>query len=476
MLPYAPREQFLPFHNRSQRWAVLNTHRRAGKTVALVNDLILDARQQLLPRPQYAYVGPTFTQSKRVSWQYLKDYSLPFLQKPPSESELKITLQNDAVIYCLGADNPDSLRGMYLDGAVLDEYALFRPSVFSQIIRPALSDRMGWGVFASTPRGRNLFHEVFRKAQLNPSEYHITNLSALTSNILPDQELAELRKDLDKEEFAQEYLCSFDSALKGAIYADEVNTLFSEQRAYNFEGDPLAPLYDPLLPTNFVYDLGFTDATVRIAWQVNKHGQIIIVNVEATTGQDIDYHISSLHSFADAARLEGGGVGEVWLPHDARAKNLQTGKSILEQFALAGISPRIVPNHKVRDRIAATRKVFPTITIDCTPASPDVPDLSVTGDLLEALKAYRREWDEEKQIFSEQPIHDWASDFADAFGYMCVVASPHVLIQDYSRADDDLRGHLQSLPGHQIYLPGYNLDTLHLEREAHLNRIASRIQ
>ncbi len=169
-------------------------------------------------------------------------------------------------------------------------------------------------------------------------------------------------------------------------------------------------------------------------------------------------------------------MGEVWLPHDARAKNLQTGKSILEQFALAGISPRIVPNHKVRDRIAATRKVFPTITIDCTPASPDVPDLSVTGDLLEALKAYRREWDEEKQIFSEQPIHDWASDFADAFGYMCVVASPHVLIQDYSRADDDLRGHLQSLPGHQIYLPGYNLDTLHLEREAHLNRIASRIQ
>lgn len=458
---YSPRDQFLPFHNRQQRWAALNTHRRAGKTVSLVNDIVIDARQAQLRKPQYAYMGPTFTQAKRVAWAYLKDYSEPWWSKPPSESELKVTLKNEAVIYCLGADNPDSLRGMYLDGAVMDEYALFRPSVFPQVIRPALSDRNGWGVFASTPRGRNLFHKVVRQAQLNTSEWHLTQLSAATSGIISAKELLDLQKDMDAEEFAQEYLCSFDSALKGAIYASEVNTMFSEGRAYNMEGPSFQALYDPNLPTHFVYDLGFTDATVRIAFQYPPQGGLHIVNVEATSGTDIFYHIESLHNFADAARSSGGGIGEVWLPHDARAKNLQTGKSVVEQFLSEGITPRLVPDHHVRDGIAAARRVFPMVTIDMTAASDDAPDIPVTSDLMEALKAYRREWDEEKLVFSEKPVHDWASDFCDAFRYMAVVAAPNLNITETS--DDSLGAERRA--GRSQFKPilGYNLETLHAD-------------
>lgn len=471
---YRPREHFIPFHNRHQRWATVLTHRRAGKTVALVNDVILAARTPIgKPRPQYAYLGPTFTQSKRIAWQYLKDYSEPHWAKPPSESELKINLKGDATIYCLGADNADSLRGFYLDGAVMDEYAMFRPSVFTQIIRPALSDRHGWGVFASTPRGRNLFYDVVRTAQRNPGDYHLTQLAANTSGLIHADELRELMRDMDQEEFAQEYLCSFDSALKGAIYANEVNMLFAEGRAYNSEGDPSASLYDPTLKTNFAFDIGFTDAMVRIAWQVNRKGQIVVVNVEALIGSDIDYQIASLHTFADQARKAGGGIGEVWLPHDARAKNVQTGKSVVEQFLQGGIRPRIVPNHKVRDRLAATRKTFPTIIIDCTPVSTETPDVSVTGDLLEALKAYRREWDEEKMVFSEQPLHDWASDFADAFGYMCVVANPSIVTQSTS---DMLGRPMVTLPSGIAVPAEHNLETLFAERATQQLALASRIQ
>ena len=149
-LKYIPREQFIPFHNRKQRWSALVTHRRAGKTVAIVNDLIFGALECRNYKPQLAYVGPTYSQAKRVAWGYLKDYAEPYLAKPPGEAELKVTLKNDATIHVLGADNADSLRGMYLDATVNDEYALFKPSVFSQVIRPALSDRNGWSVFVST--------------------------------------------------------------------------------------------------------------------------------------------------------------------------------------------------------------------------------------------------------------------------------------------------------------------------------------
>ena len=169
-ITYTPRKQFLAFHNRRQRWAVLNTHRRAGKTVALVNDVVAGALECPRHKPQFAFIGPTYSQVKRIAWTYLCDYAQPWLAKEPSQSELKLTLINGATIFALGADNADSHRGLYLDGAVLDEYAMFKPSVFSQIIRPALSDRGGWGVFVSTPRGKNLFYDTMRKAEMSPEE------------------------------------------------------------------------------------------------------------------------------------------------------------------------------------------------------------------------------------------------------------------------------------------------------------------
>jgi len=442
-IEYAPREQFLAFHNRRQRWASLNTHRRAGKTVALVNDVIVGALQCPLRKPQLAYVGPTFTQAKRIAWMYLKDYSEKYWSKPPSESELKVTLHGDRTIYCLGADNPDSLRGMYLDGGVGDEYALWRPSVFTAVIRPALSDRNGWWVFASTPRGKNLFYRTHRQAETDKDWFALT-LKASESGIISAEELVDLRKDMDPEEFAQEYECSFDAALKGAIYAEEVNTLFYDKRA------SANSLYDPNLPTHVVFDLGFTDSTVAIWWQEANDGTIRIVNVEATQGKDIFHHIERISQFTTQGEL-----GDVWLPHDARAKNLQTGRSIVEQFLENDIRPQIVPNHKVRDRISAARKLFPRIHIDA-----DVGD-----DLIEALKGYRRKWDENLLVFSDTPLHDWCSDYADSFGYMCVVA-----VQKYGTTEADTSPKRKDANGNSTY----NLFYLFNDYEDNLSRNSHR--
>jgi phage terminase large subunit len=368
--------------------------------VALVNDVILGALECTLRKPQLAYIGPTFTQAKRVAWTYLKDYSEPYWAKTPSESELKVTLKGDRTVYCLGADNADSLRGMYLDGGVGDEYALWRPSVFPVIIRPALSDRNGWWVYSSTPKGKNLFHQIHTQAEKDPDNYFTMTLRASESGIIPARELDDLRRDMDPEEYAQEYECSFDAAFKGAIYADEINQLFEDARLGR-------DIYNPAIPVHVVYDLGFTDATVAIWYQFPQDGSIDVVHVHATTGSDIFYHIEQIQQFP-------GEVGDVWLPHDAKARNLQTGRSVVEQFLSEQIRPKIVPSHKVRDRIAATRRMFNRVRID----------EASTGDLIEALKCYRREWNEDLMMFMDRPVHDWSSHFADAFGYMCVVAQP----------------------------------------------------
>ena len=436
-LKYVPRDAFKPLHNRKQRWGAVNTHRRAGKTVALVNDLIFGGLECRLHKPQLAYVGPTYSQAKRVAWTYLKDFAEPYLGKPPQEAELKVTLKNDATIHVLGADNADSLRGMYLDGTVNDEYALFKPSVFSQVIRPALSDRNGWSVFVSTPRGKNLFYDVCQQAKKNPHEWFALTLKASTSGIIPDHELDSLKRDMDPEEYAQEYECSFDAALKGAIYATEVNLMFHEGR--------VVPngLFDPNLPTHCAFDLGFTDATVCIWFQVGKEGTVRIVACEMTTGVDIFFHIEKIHQFA-------GEIGEVWLPHDARAKNLQTGRSIVEQFLKEGISPRIVPNHKVRDGISATRRLFPLFSID----------EASTGDLVEAMKAYRREWNDNLLIFSDVPVHDWASDYCDCLRYVSMACG----VMGLTPTKEEV---IPAGINRNLLQSGFNLQNLFEDNEAH---------
>src|SRR4051812_17034006 len=167
-LGYTARPQFQPFHKRRQRWAVIVAHRRAGKTVACILDLIDGALRCTKPRPRFAYVAPLLKQAKTVAWDYLRHYGLKVPGASVNETELRLDLPNGGQVRLHGSDNPDAMRGIYLDGLVMDEAADTSPRVFNEILRPSLSDRSGWAVWIGTPKGMNDFHDLWQEARRDP--------------------------------------------------------------------------------------------------------------------------------------------------------------------------------------------------------------------------------------------------------------------------------------------------------------------
>jgi phage terminase large subunit len=167
---YRPRPQFRAFHRRKERFACIITHRRAGKTVACIHELQRRAIESTKKHPRFAYLSPLLKQSKTVAWDYLRD-AMSLLRKAGAtvnETELRADYPNGGQVRLYGADNPDALRGFYLDGVVLDEYADMDPRVWPEIIRPCLSDREGWAVFIGTPRGRNSLLKIWQQSRTQP--------------------------------------------------------------------------------------------------------------------------------------------------------------------------------------------------------------------------------------------------------------------------------------------------------------------
>ena len=189
VIDYRPRRQFVPFHARRQRFACIVTHRRAGKTVACIHDLHRDAARSRKVRPRFAYLSPFMRQSKAVAWDYLRTAIEPARRHGATshEGELRIDYPNGGQVRLYGADNPDAMRGIYLDGVVLDEYADMDPRVWSEIIRPALADRQGWAVFIGTPRGRNAFFELWRRSQSEDGWFSLM-LKASETGLIPDSD------------------------------------------------------------------------------------------------------------------------------------------------------------------------------------------------------------------------------------------------------------------------------------------------
>nr|QSE37320.1 MAG: terminase large subunit [Caudoviricetes sp.] len=396
---YLPRDVFLPLHKRDARWAVVVAHRRCGKTVAMCADLLIGALECALPSPQFAYLAPFRDQAKKVAWSYLKDLSRPLWAKPPNESELHITINNghgnQSRIYVAGADNPDALRGMYFDGVVLDEVGMIRPSAWYSVLRPALSDRMGWAIFAGTPAGKNFFWQMREEARLNPKTHLLLELPASKTNILHPDELRDARAQMTEESYLTEYEISFDAAIPGAYYAKALGEAYSAGRVGAFG-------VDKGFPVDLAADLGYTDSCSWWGWQTTPDGYRVVDFYEAD-GQAIGHYI-------DWIKSRPYQVGNVFLPHDAKAKSLQTGMSIMEQFLAAGITPRIVPEMSLQDGIEAARLVLPKCWFD----------EGATYDGIEHLRGYMREWDERTQMYRSRPKHDQHSHAADAFRYMAL--------------------------------------------------------
>lgn len=398
-IPYAPRRQFLPLHERSERYACVVAHRRAGKTVACVNELIKGALTCDRPNPRFAYIAPFYKQAKDVAWQYLSDYTAPVPGREALVSELRVDLPNKGRVRLYGADNPDALRGIYLDGVVLDEFADMDPRLWTEVIRPLLTDRGGWAIFIGTPKGHNAFYEVYQTSKAS-DDWLSMMLRASETGLIDPAELEAAKADMSDEQYRQEFECSFEAAIVGAYYGALMSAAEDEGRITSIP-------YEPSLPVTTGWDLGRTDATA--IWFAQQAGlEVRIIDFYANTGCALDHYAKVLKEkpYAYDTHL---------LPHDVEnVPELSTERTRMETLRSLGIEPTVVPKMLIDDGINAVRNLLPRCWFDRGKCNHGI----------EALKQYRREWDDRYKVFRPRPLHDWTSDPADAFRYLAIGLKP----------------------------------------------------
>lgn len=365
--------------------------------MAAINDIIRAAFMSRDPMPLYGFVAPFRSQAKSVVWEYLKFYSQP-IAADSNESELTVTLLNGSKIRLFGADNADAIRGLGFSGIYMDEFGDFKPSVWGNVIRPALSDRQGWAVFGGTPKGKNQFWDIRQTAAKLKDEWFLLELPASKSGLLPDGELAAARAQLSKDQYDQEYECSFEAAILGAFYGEDLREATDEGRICKVD-------YQPEVPVHTAWDLGYRDDTAVWWYQVIR-GEIHVLDYYAVSGANID----ELGAVVNSKPYR---YGKHYLPHDARAKTLASGgKSVIEQMAehLGINNMAIVPDLSVQDGIQAVRQMLPQTWFD----------EERCFDGVEALRQYQREYDEDKKAFRQTPRHDWTSHPADAMRMLAI--------------------------------------------------------
>lgn len=389
------RAAFEPLVIPSSRFTIAVAHRRAGKTVAAVQRLILSALSCERPFPRCAYIAPTYRQAKDVAWEYIKRFAAP-ITDDVNESELRVTLRTGARIRLYGAENADAMRGIYNDDAVLDEYADMAPSVWPLIVRPTLSDRRGKALFIGTPKGRNGFFDLFDAAGAAP-DWSRLMLRASETGLLPLDELTAAQRDMTPEAYAQEYECSFEAAILGAYFGREIA---EAERA----GRICAVPYEPALPVHTAWDLGMGDSMAIWFFQVAGN-EIRVVDHYENHGQPLSHYVAEI-----SARTQGVARGTDWLPHDARVRSMDTGRTRVETLVQLGRKPRLVPDHKPMDGINAARLTLSRCWFDAERCKAG----------LEALRQYRADYDEKTRTFRDSPRHDWTSHTADAFRYLAM--------------------------------------------------------
>jgi len=393
VIPYKPREHQKAVHKNLKRFNVLVCHRRFGKTVLCINELLKKAMQNTLSRPRYYYLAPTYSMAKRTAWDYLKEYTNVLPNVTYHETELRADLPNGARIQLLGCERPDSLRGLYIDGVVLDEVAQMPPRLWTEIIRPALSDREGFMIAIGTPQGHNSFHQLYDHA-MHQDDWYAETFKASDTNIISELELNEAKALMPEEIYDAEFECSFDSAAIGSIYAKGIAKAEEEKRITKVP-------YELGIKVNTFWDLGMADKTA--IWFVQQKGSAFhIIDYYEDSGESLEFYATVLDEKKYIYDTH-------YLPHDATVRELGTGVSRLETAQSLGMRTSIVPKLSVEDGINAVRMVLSRCWFDH----------EKTKHGLDALRQYRWATTERGEL-KNKPVHDWTSHASDAFRYFSV--------------------------------------------------------
>ena len=373
-------------------------HRRLGKTVWAVNHLGKRALTCKRVRPRVGHIFPTYTQGKAAAWDYAKHYLGCVPGSKPNESELRIDFPNGGRYRIFGADNPDSLRGQYFDDVVFDEYGLMPPKTFSEVVRPALSDREGGAMFLGTPNGKNQFYDAKQRALSDDTGlWFFAEFKASETGIIPEPELENARAEMTEDEYLQEYECSFEASVKGAIFAREILAARKDGRITRVP-------YEPALLVDTDWDLGINDWTTIWFSQTLYSGEVHLIDYYQNQGLGLNH-------YAQYLREKPYAYGTHWAPHDIEQRELGSGNTLLQTARNLGIVFKVMEriDNAAVERIHSARMMFGKCWFDETKCAPGV----------EALQHYR--WAEQKTLMPTSaplPVHDWASHGADSFGQL----------------------------------------------------------
>jgi len=396
-IPYYPRDKqtYLHFKLKKYRWSVLVCHRRFGKTVCMINHLLMSALKATSVNPRFAYIAPTFKQAKSIAWDYMKQFTSLIPNVKFNETELRCDLPNGARITLLGAENSDGLRGIYLDGCVIDEYANINGKLFTEIIRPALSDRKGWCVFIGTPQGtNNNFYELYQHAQANKDWLHYIARASETK-IVDLDELTKAKEVMGEKKFRQEFECDWIANIEGAIYND---VLIKIENAKQLTRVP----YDPSLAVNTAWDLGVSDHSAIIFFQ--QLGRAVnIIDYYEERGQGLPHYVQILKS-------KDYIYNNHYAPHDIEVTDFSNGRTRREVAYQLGIRFKVIPKISLEDGIHAVSMLLPRCWIDTDSCKK----------LIDALRHYHRKYIDKNRVFRSKPVHDWSSHACDAMRYLAL--------------------------------------------------------
>lgn len=383
--------------------AVAVWHRRAGKDSIALNWTASAAHERV---GTYWHMLPTQAQGRKTIWDGIDRYGRRMIDQalPPAvrtnirKDEMKIELKCGSIWQVVGSDNYNNLIGSNPVGVVFSEYSVADPAAWDYI-RPILAENGGWAVFIYTARGRNHGAQLYEMARANPAWFAEVLTVDDTGVIGPEIIQEERDSGMSDDMIAQEYYCSFSAALVGAYYGKQIYAAESDGRVCELP-------YEPQLRVETWWDLGVGDSTA--IWFVQRSGREIRV---------IDYYEMSgegLPHYAKILQNKDYVYSRHIAPHDIEVRELGTGKSRRETAAGLGIKFEVAPNLPIDDGIDAVRAMLPRCWFD----------KKKTARLVEAMKQYRKDWNDKLKVFQDHPCHDWASHGADAGRYGAVMGDP----------------------------------------------------
>ena len=398
--------------------AIEIAHRRWDK-----DEVILAATRELAFKrvASYWHCLPEYEQGRKAIWtavnprtgkRRIDEAFPPEIRESKDEQQMFLRLKNGSTWQVTGSDRYNSLVGSGVAGVAFSEWALANPAAWAYI-RPMLEENQGWAAFITTPRGRNHAHAMLEHARAHPDRW-FAEVSTIndTKALTPTQQdearqeyIAIYGDEVGAAQFDQEYHCSFDAAILGAIYGAEIRKLERVGRLTSLE-------IDPALPVHTVWDIGFTDDTAILLYQVGM-GEVRIVDAFSSHGHAVEHYCAELK---ERAAKHGFEYGHHWLPHDAQAKHLAAkGRTVVEQvMAELGRNVKVLQNRQSEQQgILAARVLFPRLWVDAERCE----------DFMDALRNFRREWDDERKCFRDVPVHDWTNHYADTLRYLSWVWS-----------------------------------------------------